>query len=739
MKGDVHQQVNPLNRCLRLFAVLIILAACRPAPRESALLPTLIPSPTPEGFDYEAASQVAASFLGAWQNGDFTTMHQLTTLATQEATPLEQFTQIYTSAHTEMTLTSLSIQFIADQMNEDVVELIYNVTFTTSILGVFQDTDRTLTLVADTRAGGWRVAWSPGDIFPEMGSGAALRLERSIPLRGNIRDATGEILADMNGRIVVVSLVPSQIPNREACIAVLPAALNLSAEVVGARLDLAGDEQLIELGTMEAQTYVQMQDQLERDCAAQFGSRPTRQYHNGSLAPHVIGTVSTPNEVQLPAVLTAGFAADSLVGQSGVERYWDSTLRGTAGGRLALFGRDGRRLRTLAEATSRPGQSVWLTIDYDLQQFTLQAIGEAYLENREDWAARAEGAAAVVLDVNTGAVLAMVSYPTYDLNAFVPYPAIGLAAARDQQAQVAADTRVPLLNRAAMGTFPAGSTFKIADTLAVLDSGVMTRETQYVCSGVWQREEEDNFLRFDWLEGGHNTVTPSDALAGSCNPFYYTVGFEMYQRDPTLMPRYARTFGFGVPTGLIDIDELPGVIPDPTTMQRFDGSPWTLSDAVNMSIGQGDVLVTPLQMARLVAAVANGGTLYRPQLVQQTGLIGEVPTYTLEADPNGLLGVSEMALTITREGMCRVTTDTNLGTATHIFRDSPLLDLGVCGKTGTAEENPDDPTHAWFVAYAPRENPQIAVVVFVENGNEGSNTAAPLVRRIMEYYFFGAG
>ncbi|MBZ0294651.1 MAG: penicillin-binding protein 2, partial [Anaerolineae bacterium] len=196
--------------------------------------------------------------------------------------------------------------------------------------------------------------------------------------------------------------------------------------------------------------------------------------------------------------------------------------------------------------------------------------------------------------------------------------------------------------------------------------------------------------------------------------------------------------GLGSETGLNEggLAEASGLIIDPDWLRQRGGE-WRFSDAVNMAIGQGEVQVTPIQMVRMYAAIANGGYLYRPQLVEKAGILGETPSYTMEPDMMRDTGIKPEVLDVIYEGLCAVTSVPG-GTAEHIFRHSPLQDIGVCGKTGTAQATGDGvPPHAWFVAWSPRENPQVAVVVMVENSNEGSAVAAPLTRDILEYYFFG--
>jgi penicillin-binding protein 2 len=273
---------------------------------------------------------------------------------------------------------------------------------------------------------------------------------------------------------------------------------------------------------------------------------------------------------------------------------------------------------------------------------------------------------------------------------------------------------------------------KIATTLAVLESGVYTNDQRYVCGGIWQQE---GLIKTDWNPNGHGVVTPMTAVTQSCNPFYYEVGYRMNQADPFLLPRYLRQFGLGQPTGLTDLVEDSGYIGDPDTVRLKNGN-WSFADATVMAIGQGEVEVTPLQIARLTAAIANGGTFYQPQLVLKTGILDTVSS-EMQPQVNGNLNVRPDVLALVQQGMCDVTTQA-YGTAEFVFRDSPLQEIGVCGKTGTAQNLPKPTTHAWFAAYAPRETPEIAVVVMVEDAGEGSAVAAPITRAILEYYFFGS-
>ncbi len=714
------------------FVILLMIAVgCSPAENQvAAPLPTIasLPSPTPSTFTLDAAERTARYFLDAWRENDYESMYSLIAFASQEATPLADFTNLYQSSHDTLTLQSLAYQ-ITSQLRDTSTMVIFNydVMFETRLLGEFSDSNRTLRLIYDAPRSEWRIAWSPGDIFAAMGNGGRLRLEPRIPSRANIYDHDGNILADQNGRVVTVSVIKRDIPVYDTCVAELAQAMNKPVADIQTLLDARAFDWVAEVGTIEPIKYVEMHELLERDCAAQFRDRPTRRYSNGTLAPNILGYVGYPDESDIPAVEAAGFTQDSILGRSGIEASWDETLRGEAGGRLLVVEPNGTQT-ILTESASKPSESLWLTLDSDLQTFIAQAFERGYAQN--GWAPTSKGASAVVMDVNTGAVLAMVSYPSFDNNAFNPFPSMGRTAADAIVSQVQNDPRRPQLNRPALGIYPAGSIFKIVDTIAVADSGVYALDQRYTCSGLWTRD----ITRVDWLAGGHGNQTLPEGLMHSCNPYFYEIGYQMDQADPFLLPNYARRLGLGVVTGMRDLPESAGNIPDPDwLLQR--GFTWTFSESVNMAIGQGYVDITPLQFTRLVAGVANGGTLYRPQLVEKVGILGETPSYTLTPDVMGTTDIKIEVLDMVRGAMCGVTS-VQSGTAEHIFRNSPLQDLIVCGKTGTAQATGDVPPHAWFTAFAPRDNPQIAITVMVENAGEGSGVAAPLVKQILEYYFF---
>jgi len=720
---------------LLLILFIAIVTGCRPqVAHQVAALPTLQPSPT-SPVDLEAAERIARLYMDAWQNQDFDEMHRLLTFNNQESTPLETFRAIYDTAQSTMTLESLD--YTAKSMLREGVRIVvfnYDLTINTRILGSFTDPDRTLTLVIDPQIGEWRVAWSLENIFAEMGDGAKLVFEPQIPSRANIYDRNGEVLADQNGRVVRVLVDNDDIPNRDACFQILSETVKKPLDEI---IDLfnrrSGVNWEVDAGVMEPTIFIERSTEVESLCNAEFQQQATRRYLRGSLMPHIIGHVGYPDEAEIEELEAIGFNSETIIGKSGIEANWNDTLAGKPGGRLTLVSTSGVRLRTLAEVRSQIPESIWLTIDSGLQEYVLQVLGEAYLENASTWGQTSNGSSVVVMDVNTGELLAMASYPTFEGNAQNPFPAVGREVADLVLKQMADDTRVPQLNRPTQGVYPTGSVMKVMTSIAALESGVYDDETAYFCSGVWNNE---NDFRYDWLAGGHGRMTVQSAITNSCNPFFYEAGFRLNEKDPYLLSSYAQLMGLGDYTGLRDIEEAKGNIQTPDNVLQSSGLPWSYAFAVNLSIGQGETQVTPLQMVRMYAAIANGGNLLRPQLVYQRGILDQRTTVA-EQDIMLDTEISPETIKIVQDGMCDVI-KTRTGTASHIYRNSPLLDIGVCAKTGTAQATGDGvPPHSWFIAYAPEDDPQIAIVTMIENAGEGSAIAAPITRRILEYYYFG--
>ena len=715
------------------FICMLALSGCRGSgPLSEAAIPTARPNRGAAG-QLEAAGEVARHFLDAWQQGDFRAMHDLLTFRNRELTSFDEFLALYQRAQRIMALEALAYRPLSLTGQERILSFQYEVTFQSRILGEFTDTDRLLRLTFDPQANDWRIAWSPADIFAEMGRGARLIFEEQIPSRANIYDRHGKILADQNGRVVRVLVDNRRVPDREACFRSLSNAIGRSIEYYADLFDVrSGADWIVDAGILEATPYIETSDRLKADCGADFQQQATRRYADGALLPHVIGHVGYPDADQIPGLEAIGFNAETIIGKAGVEASMNDILNGRPGGRLSLVGAEGRRLRVLAEVRSQIPESLWLSIDADLQRAALNHVQALYAD--ENLAEDSDGAAVVIMDVTNGEILALVSLPTYDANILNPFPTSGREAASAALSELLDDERNPQLNRVSQGAYVTGSVMKGLTAVAALESGLYDEDSRYHCVGRWAYGGD---VRYDWLAGGHGVMSVQTGVTNSCNPFFYEAGFRLNASDPWALPSYAQLLGLGQPTGINQIPESAGNVPTPDNVERTTGLPWSYSHAVNLSIGQGEVQASPLQMARLYAAIANGGYLLRPQLVRERGILDQ-RSPVARRDVMRDTGADPQNLAIIRRGMCDVI-DSYSGTAAHQFYNSPLLDVGVCGKTGTAQVPGDGKRpHSWFIAYAPAKAPQIVIAVVVENAGEGSSVAAPLTRDILEYYYFGA-
>jgi penicillin-binding protein 2 len=727
-------RVRPSFRPLVVAALLACaLSACAPVPAAQVRIPTL--AVLPSAYQTEGAERVAREFLRNWQDStanpatlDF--MFDGITFASQEQTPRARFIALYADAAQAMGLTRLVVvPGTVSRERDERASFTYTVEFHTEQLGVFTDAPRTLQLIVDERADDWRVAWTAADLFPELASGGRLRLERTAPMRANIYDRNGAVLADGNGRVVTVSVVRQAMPDPAACYDALARAFGQPTDALTARIDARPASELVGVGTIDAAAYTAESGALEAACAARFAGRAARQYPVPAFA-HILGYVGLPDAAQVEALAADGFSAETIIGRSGIEATWDETLRGVPASRLSLVSAGGTVLREVAAAPAQPARSLYLTLDSTFQQQATRIVADAFTQAKDLWAPGSPGASVVVIDVRTGAIRAMVSYPAFDNNAFTAYPPMGREAANALIAGYAADPRRPEINRPTLGVYTLGSVMKTVTAAALADSGVYALDERYTCSGTWNRD----IVRTDWFPPGHGTLTLAGSLTQSCNPYYYEAGYQLYMADPDLLPDYAERLGFGVSTGLTDLPEETGFMPNPAWFRESFGFEMPFSEEVNMAIGQGYVQVTPLQVARWFAAIANGGDLPRPYLVEQAGLIG-APLETVAAPVLTPTGLSPDVIAVIHDGMCAVTTE-SYGTAEFVFRNSPLQALGVCGKTGTAQTGgPETPSHAWFAAYAPRENPEVAIAVLVETAGQGSEVAAPIARSVLEAYF----
>jgi penicillin-binding protein 2 len=446
-------------------------------------------------------------------------------------------------------------------------------------------------------------------------------------------------------------------------------------------------------------------------------TRPRRSYVGGAKGAHVLGYLGEIGSNQLKVLKDQGYSIGDEIGQYGLERHWEEVLRGQSGGQQVEVDALGRRVRVLHEVPDVPGYTVHLTLDQQLQEAAFEA-----LDGKEG--------TIVALDIHSGAILTMVSTPAFDPNVF----ARGIKT--EEWRGLIKDRLRPLSNRATQGQYPPGSTFKIVMAIAGLEEGVLQPEARISDPGYYFF---GNRQFRDWKKGGHGSVDLHRAIVESCDVYFYQLGPRI---GIDRIAKWSRAFGLGEKSGLALDDERSGTIPDTEWKRKRYRQPWYPGETVSVAIGQGYVTVTPLQLANMMAAVANGGTLYRPRIVAKVESTDGASVREYGPEKIRTINVNPATLERVRNALADVVNGpggTGRGARSQVVQ--------IAGKTGTAQVvemksaylkseqlayfNRD---HAWFVSYAPMDNPQIAVAVLVEHGGHGGEAAAPMAKKVIEKY-----
>jgi penicillin-binding protein 2 len=447
---------------------------------------------------------------------------------------------------------------------------------------------------------------------------------------------------------------------------------------------------------------------------------PVRQYLNGEMTSQIIGFTGEVTRDDLDRIGAEKLTPGDIIGKFGIEKYLDCHLRGKNGAEQVEVNVAGKAVRNLGRIPATIGDNVVLTIDSALQETAWSAM-----ENRSG--------AVVAIDPRDGSVLALVSSPSFDPNLF------NGGISHDDWERLANDPRHPLENRAISGQYPPASTYKIVVAAAALSEGLITPETTFYCNGAFRMGDREFHC---WLAKGHGNVNLHRALVGSCDVYFYNLG-KMLGVDK--IAAYARAFGLGASLGIDLPREKNGLIPTKQwKLSRFR-QPWHMGETISLAIGQGYNLVTPLQLVGAYAALASGGTLYRPRIIKQLESMDGRVVKAFPPEKLGVLPVSPKNIEVINRALWGVVNEKG-GTGYALRR--PEQD--VCGKTGTAQVvgipqdekgrrtkrvSADFRDHALFACFAPYKNPEIAVAVIIENAGHGGSAAAPVARKVIDAYF----
>jgi len=541
---------------------------------------------------------------------------------------------------------------------------------------------------------------------------------RQLALANSVKrvsiDAPRGLMLDRDGRVLVKNrpafdalVITDRVLEVEQTMARARAVLALSGDDVErlaaalrtsrrAEIVAAEDLSLAEVASLEARALEWPEFRIREGLV--------RSYPHGATAAHGFGHMGEIHDRQLERDEFSDYRAGDVIGQSGLERRYESSMRGKRGSRWVVVDSRGRRIRELEKIESpRAGLDLQLTLDLDVQQAAEAAFGD-------------RRGAAIAVDARTGEVLALVSRPAYDPNAFAGKLSGG------EWRRYRSDPANPLFDRALLATLPPGSVFKLVDAIAGLEERTWNPDEVVTCNGSTVLHGD----RFRcWRGGGHGPVRLYEAIRGSCNVYFYRRGDAVGIEG---LAKWARKLGLGAPTG-IDLDmEGPGLIPDPEWKRRVRNEPWWKGETVSVAIGQGAVQVSVLQVATMFQIIATGGRAYVPFLVASIGPDGQTRAPRVAHD------VPLRRSTVARVQSALVAVVNEKG---GTGRRARVDGYDVAGKTGTAQAPPgpapgDKGEHAWFAGYAPGWDPEVVVAIFVERGGHGGTTAAPVAKAIFE-------
>jgi len=566
----------------------------------------------------------------------------------------------------------------------------------------------------------WYLQVIHGAYYQELAESNRIRPIKIRPPRGIIYDRNGKPMVE-NELTFDISIVPEDaLYLGESVRRLAPIVKMKEADI----LDLIETAQPIrtkyepvkikEEATWEEVAYVEARQEDLPGIIVEPEHR--RHYPYGGMASHQFGYIGKVSEAQKKKQVTD---PGLLIGQSGLEKTYDKLLRGTAGRRMLQVNAAGQKVKDLGIEEPKPGTDLYLTLDLDVQRAAEEALGD-------------RAGAVVALNPNNGEVLAMVSHPAYDPNLFPR----GISP--KDWVKLSNDPAHPLYNRAIQSVYPPGSTFKIVVALAGYNLGLIDPKELIQCYGFLKSGRRAFRC---WKKGGHGAVDFHQALVESCDVYFYTMGDRIgFDR----IEPFARSLGLAKPTGIELADEKAGLIPTPAWKKEKTGETWFQGDSFINAIGQGFVLVSPIQAAEMISAVANGGLLYKPQILKRSRSreTGDEKIYASQEKRK--VQIKSEVLEAVRSALLGVTSESG-GTAHGAA--TPMA--SVAGKTGTAQviaqkipgrklsESTQD--HAWFIGYAPADKPKIAVAIVVEHGGHGGAAAAPVARKIIEEYLKHAG
>jgi len=552
-----------------------------------------------------------------------------------------------------------------------------------------------------------RIAWLQlieGERYFRISKNSCLRL---IPLpctRGLILDRKGKKLAE-NEAFFSVGVVPSNVANIDQLLKHLDRVLEIDRERVKRKIQQAPNffRPVCVKRNIGISMVTYLLEREEKFPGTIILAQPVRNYPYRQVGAHILGHLGEVNQEELSANSAFGVESGDLVGKMGIEKVYNSYLQGEKGGEQVEVDAYGRFLRVISEKDPLPGDNIYLTIDLKMQEIAEKELGQ-------------RKGVVLIGDPETGEILSLVSHPSFDPNLF------SWGISESDWDKLVKDPNNPLENRALRGEYPPASTFKIIVAVAALEGNIIRKEDTLFCAGKLQ---VGNRTFKCWKEEGHGRLNLEEAIVHSCDVFFYQLGLKVGVKR---IIQYARLFGLGEVTGLDLVSEKNGFLPTPDWKLKNKGDSWYDGDTANLSIGQGFILATPLQMFRVISALANGGILVKPYLVKKIVDSQGKIIKNFSGEKSEKISLSSSTLDFLRKSLREVV---KRGTG---WRAENKI-VKIAGKTGTAELSKEEKPHNWFIGYAPSDDPRLAIVVLVEHREEEISIAAQIAGKILSQIF----
>ncbi|AGB41891.1 penicillin-binding protein 2 [Halobacteroides halobius DSM 5150] len=563
--------------------------------------------------------------------------------------------------------------------------------------------------------------------FKELSKGYRTSVIPIRAPRGKIYDRDKKVLVS-NRLAYSVSIIPAEIDKLDLVLKRLDEIINLNVKKTKEKLKNASTNKPIILERdIDRKELILLEENKDEIPGLLIEKTPIREYIDQNFASHVLGYLSEISGAELKE--REDYSLGDLIGKTGLELRYEEYLRGKKGKKLIEVNNLGQKVRTLGIKKPTPGYNLVLNLDYQLQKEVEQLLKSEIekliklAKQDKDISQPPSGGAVIITNPKNGSILAMASYPDYNPEQFLT------EITKKEWKKLNNSYTQPLLNRAVSTSAPSGSIFKIVTGSASLEELGITAKTKFYDPGYYKT----GGVKFrNWYPGGQGEINFVDSIAWSNNTVFFKLGHRLYKKDKTLLQEYAREFGLGDKTQVDLPNEATGLVPGPAWRKKYfekrENQIWYPGYTINLSIGQGNLRVSPIQLVNLVSAVANGGKLYQPLVVDkivdsQGKVVKDIKPKLLNEIP-----VSKSHLKIIKKGMVGVT---SYGTARSVFKDIPIK---VAGKTGTAQTGRNRPNHGWFAGFAPADDPKIAITVFIEYGASSANTL-PIAKGIIKEYF----